>query len=257
MTDPALDRVAFAGDVLGLDLFDHQAEVLRASTANVVLPGGRRSGKSVSAQVAGLHSVTTRRGARWLVTGPNADKVRQCVEEMAELARGSKAARGMHLDAQAMRIDFPGSGGAIVGVPPTGGQLRGHGRDVFGVHIEEAGHCPASVWRDVRYALLDHRAEGAEAWMTGSPWGSADHFFPASWRLARDGDRDYWAPPAPWTALMNPRLPGDWIERERGRLNSIEAAAELDGEWAEDGLQFFPRWLLDRCTADVEVAGAA
>jgi hypothetical protein len=52
---------------------------------------------------------------------------------------------------------------------------------------------------------------------------------------------------------MNPRLPRDWIARERSRLNELEAAAELDGLWSEDGARFFPRALLESATADVEL----
>jgi hypothetical protein len=257
VTDPATDRVAFARDVLGLDLFEHEAEALGRTELVVALPGGRRSGKTTTACAAGLHAVTTRRGIEWLVTAANADKVRQTIGEYAELLRTSRVGADVAVDEQAMRLDVRGSGSAIVGVPPTGGQLRGFGRRTFGVHIDEAGHCPPGVWRDVRYVLADHAAEGAQAWLTGSPWGASDHFFPTSCRLARDGDPDYWSPAVAWRTAQNPRIPADWIERERARLNSIEAAAELDGEWVEDGLQFFPRALLESCVADVELPALA
>lgn len=249
--DPTIDRVAFAREVLGLaEVYDHQARALRATNPFVVLPGGRRSGKSVTAQVAGLHCVVTRRGADWLVTGPNEDKIRATVGEYAELLSASKIARSASVDEQAMRLDLLGSNSAIVGVLATGGQLRGHGRRTYGIHVEEAGHCPPGVLRDIRYVLADHVEEGAQCWMTGSPWGN-QHFFRESFQLGADGDPDYYADV--WKSTMNPRLPKDWLERERRRLNSVEAAAELDGEWQDSGAAFFTRAILEAATADVAV----
>ena len=252
MSDPTADRVAFAREVLGLDeVYSHQERALRATEPYVVLPGGRRSGKSVTAQIAALHTVTTRRDAQWLVTAPNSDKVAQAIGETADLLKASDIAHSTEIDEQVMRLDLPGSGSAVIGVPPTGGQLRGYGRKVYGVHVEEAGHCPPSVWRDVRYVLLDHHDEGAQGWLTGSPWGAAGHFFFDSFRLGRDGDPDYWADV--WKSTDNPKLPRDWLERERARLNSVEAAAELDGIWMESGHAFFSRETLDAAVADLVI----
>ncbi|MEK6271613.1 MAG: hypothetical protein AABM42_03075 [Actinomycetota bacterium] len=251
--DPTLDRVEFAEQILGLSPFDHQREALRRPEPVILLVGGRRPGKTLTACIAGLHAVTTRRDSDWLVTGPNADKPRWVIGEMLDLIRSSKIADQVAYDEEAMRLHFPGSGSAAIGVPPTGGQLRGPGRRLIGAHIEEAGHCPPGILRDLRYGLADRREEGAQLWISGSPWGPPDHFFHASWRLARDGDPDFWTPDPPWRSEMNPRLPRGWLERERARLNSIEAASELDGLWVEDGAQFFPRALLESCVCDLEM----
>lgn len=255
MSDPALDRVTFARDVLGLAPFPHQVEALRSPASVVVACGGRRSGKTEAAIAAALHCVTTRRDADWLVTGPNTDKVRQVVAEAADRLRRSRIGPDAAFDERAMRLDVRGSGSAIVGVPPTPGQLRGFGRRVLGLHVEEAGFCPEGLWRDARYILADRAAEGAVAWLTGSPWG--DGFFRAAWRLGVDGDPDYWASDPPWRTEQNARIPREWIERERARLNGLEAAAELDGEWVDSGEAFFPRSLLERNVADLELPAFA
>ena len=91
--------------------------------------------------------------------------------------------------------------------------------------ISRFSFAPPGVFRDGRYALLDNREAGAQGWLVGSPWG--DGFFWESHRAGLDGDPDFAS--FTWPTALNPRLQADWIERERARLNSLEAAAELDG----------------------------
>ena len=84
MIDAHGDRVAFARDVLGVEPFAHQEGPLRSTAAVVVVVGGRRSGKTLAAQVAALHTCFTRRGAQVLVTGPNEANVRERVRETTD-----------------------------------------------------------------------------------------------------------------------------------------------------------------------------
>jgi hypothetical protein len=243
------DRVRFAVDVLGIDLFDHQREALRSDAPVVTIVGGRRSGKTVAAGVAMAHTCMTRRGVQGLLLAPNEGSVRERMRELSAMLAGSALAKEAVLDEGTMTLTFR-NGSRIVGLVPTAANIRGRGAGVHAVWVDEAGHVPDSVWTDLRFTLLDHRDDGAQGFITGSPWG--DGFFKRAWRLGLDGDPDYGSF-GPWTAAMNPRNPRDFLERERSRLNELEARSELDGEWVEDGLQIFPRWLLGRGTADVEL----
>jgi hypothetical protein len=251
MSDAATDRVTFAHEHLSIEPFEHQAEALRSDCPYIYLVGGRRSGKTRAAQVAAIHACVTHRDVECIVTGPNGDRVRLAVEDTRDLIAGSPLGRDLTFDAQAMRLDFKGSGSSMVGVVPTGGQLRGRGARVMIVWVDEAGHTSPQLARDIRYLIADNRARGSQLWATGSPWGSRDHWFRQGWQRGRDGDPDFLS--AQWRSTDNPRVPAEWIERERARLNAIEAAAELDGEWQEDGLQFFPHALLEANVADVEL----
>jgi hypothetical protein len=76
-----------------------------------------------------------------------------------------------------------------------------------------------------------------------------DHFFNQSWRSGMDGDPDFLA--CTWRTDMNPKLPVGYLARERERLNSIEAAMELDGELPEAGTQFFPPGLIQPRVGDL------
>lgn len=248
-SDPTIDRVAFARRVLGVKPDAHQEAPLLSDAPFIVGAGGRRSGKTLAAQVASLHAAFVHRDGQVLVTSANFASAKRFVAETIELLRGSKLAHSAVVDDSQARIDFA-NGAAIIALPPTAGQLRGYGRNVRLVVIDEAGFCPPSLWRDARYVLLDNRAQ---AWLIGSPWG--DGFFRESWRRGTDGDPDFFA--FTWPTLLNPRVPKDWVERERARLNSIEAAAELDGTWVDAGTALFSRSLLDSATADFDLPALA
>lgn len=250
MLDAAADPVVFAAKVLGLEAFGHEAEALRERAAWVVIAGGRRSGKTTSAAVKALHVMHARAGCQVLVTGPTEAKVKEFVAEAADLLRAAK--RPAEVDAQTMRLRLPGSSSELVGVVGTAEGLRGFGRRVMLVVVEEAGFTDAAVWTALRYTILDNLANGAQVWAVGSPWGAPDHPFRTAHRRGEDGDEDYAA--FTWPTTLNPRVPRDWVERERERVNSIEATAELDGRWPDvDGEQFFPRALLQENVAPLEL----
>jgi hypothetical protein len=69
--------------------------------------------------------------------------------------------RGAVVDEAALTITLA-NGSRIVGLAPTSGNLRGRGKGVFCVWIDEAGFCAESLIRDARYLILDHLEEGAQ-----------------------------------------------------------------------------------------------
>ena len=255
MGDVAADPVLFSSRVLGRDPFEHTHGALRASTRHVILKGGRRSAKTCTAQTRALWRMFTNRGAKVLVTGPNGDNVKRFVAETSDLLHGSDLSKGSLTDIEGMRLGLA-NGSEMVGLPPTGGQLRGWGAGVLMVIIDEAGHTAPSVVRDVRYTLLDMAAEGSQLWMIGSPWAGTDHPFNVEHRRGEDGDPDYHV--ERWATSMNPLLPREELERMRARLDPIEAMSELDGLDVAGDLQFFTReHHLMPCVADFEVPAPA
>jgi hypothetical protein len=253
MSDRAAERSTALSQVvkiLALDLFDHAREALLSLAPFVCIVGGRRSAKSHTSMVAAILCAFTRRNVQVLVTGPNEASIRRYLQELNALLAPSELARSSTLDAEAMLLRFT-NGSEIIGVPPTAGRLRGYGSRVWMVVVDEAGYCPASVWEDVRYTLLDHQAEGAQAWLIGSPWGGDEHFFKQMWKLGMNGDAD--AQSFQWRTSMNPLLSPGWEARERTRINSLEAAQQLDGEWWSDQSQFYPSSLMMPNVASIEL----
>lgn len=247
--DARLDPVHFVRRVLKRDVFRYQEAPLRAVAPNVVVRGGRRSGKSQVGQYKALHRAVTTRDVIVLVVCPNVEKGRDWLAECRELLGGTPLA-GSVVDEHAQVVRFS-NGSEIRVVAATAGSLRGFGRRLLLVLLEEAGFLPGGVWRDIEYALLDNVAHGAQLWMSSTPWGGPEHPFRRADALARDGDEDYAG--FIFRAEDNPLLPADYIARKRARLSPPEAAEELDGEWSEAYGSFFPPSLLERVTADLDV----
>jgi hypothetical protein len=248
------DPVTFSRDVLGVDVWAHQEGPLRSTARNVTIAGGRRSGKSACAQVKAIYTASTRRRVQVLTVLPAIDAGRSWLRECSDILRASKL-RGSIVDEQAQSIRFT-TGSEIIVLPATAGQLRGRGRNLMLVILEEAGFLDAGVMRDISYALLDNYAEGAQMWQVGSPWGPPQHPFRVAFERGMEGgDQDYASFQVKTTD--NPKLPKDFIERERARLAPSEAAAELDGVWSEAIGSLFSRALLGLHTAAVEIPALA
>jgi hypothetical protein len=248
------DAVEFAQRVLCRDPFPHTRGALRSRRPIVAIVGGRRSAKSDTSQIKALHVAFTRRGAQVLIIGPNELSVRRYLAETAALLEGSDFGRGAVLDLEAMLIRLA-NGSELIGLPPTAGRARGYGGRVWLVVWDECGHGPAATMADLRYVLIDHVAEGAQLWLLGSPWGGDQHPFKVTWEQGVNGDPDVAS--YKWRTSENPLLPPGWLARERSRINAVEAAGELDGEWWADQSTFYPRALIDRATADIEMPDLA
>jgi hypothetical protein len=124
VADPVLDRVVFARDVLGLDLFPHQVEAVRSTAPMTAIFGGRRSGKTVAAEVVVLHHALTRRGVDVIVTAPNENSIKERMRELMALVRGAPRMEGAVTDEQSMTIALA-NGSRVIGLVPTPGNLRG------------------------------------------------------------------------------------------------------------------------------------
>ncbi len=249
MPDVALDPVGFASRVLHVELWPHQIGPVRATAPNVVLRGGRRGGKTLACQVKAIFEAASHRNSLVLVICPNIERARDWLRECADLMTGTRLADSV-VDEQAQRIIFK-NGSEVRAIPATAGQLRGFGRNLRLVVLEESGFLAPSTFRDIRYALLDNVEAGAQLYMSSSPWGAPEHPFRQADTLAQARDPDYVG--FVFRATDNPKLPADYIARERFRLAPAEAAAELDGEWSDAIGSLFPQSLLERVTADIVV----
>jgi hypothetical protein len=249
MTDVIEDPVLFARKVLGVWVFDYQEPALRSRKPWVVVTGGRRSGKTTVSQIKAAHTVMTRRGCQVVVVSANESSTRRWMADFAAMLAGTELGRGAVIDVDAMRITFT-NGSEVIGVPPTDRAIRGLGARVWEVVCDEASLCAPGVIQAIRFLLADHIHEGAQGVLTGPPMCARDHPFRELWDAGTSGDPD--VDSYKWPTTLNPKLDADWLRRERDRLNSITAMGELDGEWIEDGLQYYSHALLSRAVADIE-----
>src|ERR1017187_9033646 len=189
MTEPAISMADFSARILHRPLWKHQVAASTCDEFIIAIAGGRRSGKSLFAQVKAIYIAATTRDARVLVISPAVENTRNFVRDLGELIRDSDLS-GSVVDDQAQLITFS-NGSEIRCVAATSGQIRGRGRNLRLAIVDEAAFVPSSVWRDLYYTLFDLRKEGSQALWICSPWGSREHWFRSSYERGVAGEEGY------------------------------------------------------------------
>lgn len=249
MSDVREDFAAFCERVLGRPLWPHQLEAARAETFITVIAAARRTGKTELAEDLAIWTVFRERNVKVLVLSATEDAARRLVESMNEKLARSLTTRGAVVDDYKSRIKLT-NGSEIISLPASQRQVRGYGKGVRLVILDEAGFMPSELWTAAHYTTLDERPN-SRILMVGTPWGPAEHFFRRAFNAGNEGDPDHAA--HHWTYEANPKLDGAYLERQRDRVSPAEYAAEVRGEWSDATGSLFPRELLDRHVADVEL----
>lgn len=249
MTDPREDVGAFSAQVLGRPLWPHQLEVARSQAFITTLAKARRTGGSELAEDMAIWTAFRERDVKVLIMSATEDASRRLTENVGTKLDRSDLARGAVKDGWASRIRLT-NGSEIVSLPASQRQVRGYGKGVRLVILDEAGFMPSELWTAAHYTALDERPR-SRILMLGTPWGGAEHFFRRAFAAGEDGDPDHAS--YHWTYEVNPRLDRAYLERQRQRVSPAEYAAEVLGEWSEAQGALFPRELLDAATADLEL----
>ena len=249
MSDLRDDFPAFAR-ALGVDLWPHQVAAADADAFVTVIAAARRTGKTTLVELLAAWTCFRERDVRVVILSATQDASRRVTESIAGRLGSSRLTRGAVVDDHATRIRLA-NGSEIVSLPASQRQVRGYGRGVKLLVIDEAGFVTDELWRAAHYIALDERANGSRILLTGTPWGGAEAFFRQAFVAGRDGDPDHSA--HHWTYEVNPLLDRAYLERQRGRVSPAEYAAEVLGEWSDAAGALFPRDLLDAHTADVEL----
>jgi hypothetical protein len=251
MSDASISVAAFAEQVVLRPLWGHQVPAVESDSFIVAIAGGRRSGKTLAAQVKALYVAATNRDARVLVVSPAIENSRNFLRDLTDLIAGSKLS-GSLVDEQTQLVTLS-NGSEIRCVAATEGQVRGRGRNLRLVIVDEAAFVPSSIWRALFYTLFDERGSGSQAYLLCSPWGK--NFFRDAFERGMAGDEDYAA--FQWSMRENPTISAAFIERERERIAPSEAAAEIDGHWLDAQGNLFAPSLLESVTADIEIPALA
>jgi len=250
MPDPRESVEVFAAEVLRRPLWPHQVEAARSGAFVTTIAAARRTGKTTLIETLAAWTAFRERGVRVVVLSATHDAARRVTEGIGATLAESRIAAGSIVDDFATRIRLD-NGSEIVSLPASQRQVRGYGRDVKLVVVDEAGFVASEVWTAASYVALDERANGSRIILTGTPWGGAEHFFRSHFLRGLDGDPDVES--FHWTYRANPRLDHAYLERQRDRVSPAEYAAEVLGEWSDAVGSLFPRELLERQTADVEL----
>jgi hypothetical protein len=249
-TDLRADVSKFAGRVLRRALWPHQIEAAKSDAFITAIAAARRTGKTVLAETLATHTAFANRGCRVLVLSATQDASRRLTESIGQTLSRNRLTRGAVVDDFKSRISLT-NGSQIISLPASQRQVRGYGEGVLLVILDEAGFMPSELWQASHYVALDEKSHGARILMLGTPWGGHEHFFRHAFEAGQDGDPDHAS--FHWTYEVNERLDHAYLERQRDRVSPAEYAAEVLGEWSDAQGSLFPRELLDRNTASVEI----
>lgn len=240
----------FAAQVLRQPLWPHQLEAAASERFITNIAAARRTGKSTLAEVMAMWTAFSNRGCKVLVLSATEDAARRLTENIRAQLNANRMTRGAVVDDYATRLSLT-NGSEIISLPASQRQVRGFGKGVLLVILDEAGFMPSDLWTAAHYTALDERANGSRILMMGSPWGGRDHFFRRHFESGTDGDQDCEA--FQWTYKANPKLDHAYLERQRYIVSPTEYAAEVLGEWSDAAGSLFSRELLERQTADIEL----
>jgi Terminase large subunit, T4likevirus-type, N-terminal len=250
MTAPALSVAEFAEQILKQPLWPHQRELVESDAFITTVAAARRAGKTEAAEVMAMHCAFSYRACKVLVLSAGQDAARRVTESIGQRLNGNPLTRGAVVDDFATRIRLV-NGSEIISLPASQKQVRGFGKGVRLVILDEAGFMPSELWTAAHYTALDERRNGSRIMLMGSPWGPADHFFRRSFLAGRDGDPDHRS--FQWRFDVNPNLDAAYLERQRSHVSPAEYAAEVLGEWSDAIGSLFTRELLEQQTADIVI----
>ena len=197
----ALDPALLAERV-GLALDPWQADVLRSTEQQVILNISRQAGKSTVTSLLGLHTALYQGPALVLLLAP---ALRQA-QELYRKVRDAYFALGQPVptvEESALRMELA-NGSRIVALPGKEATIRGYSGAAL-LLVDEASRVPDDLYQAVRPMLA---VSGGRIVLLSTPWGKRGFFF------------EEWVSGIGWervriTAEQCPRIPDDWLVRER------------------------------------------
>lgn len=239
---------SFSRRVLGRELWPHQLAAAASPAFITTVAKARRTGGTALIEALAAHTAFSNPGSKAVLLSSGQEASRRIIEELGTDLSAAPLTRGAVMDEFSTRIRLA-NGAEIVSLPASQRAVRGLGRGVRLLVLDEAGFVADEMWRAARYVALDERANGGRILLVGTPWGEG--FFRQAYLAGLDGDPDHAS--LHWTYEVNPNLDRAYLERERERTSTPEYRAEVLGEWGDVVGSLFSRALLDAQTADLEV----
>ncbi len=225
--DPAL-----LAERVGLSLDPWQRVPLRTQEQQLILLCSRQSGKSTVSALLALHEALYRAPALVLLLAPALRQAQELYRKVkdAYLALGQPVPT---VEESALRMELA-NGSRIVALPGKESTIRGFSGAAL-LLVDEASRVPDDLYQAVRPMLA---VSGGRIVLLSTPWGKRGFFF------------EEWTNGIGWqrvriTADQCPRIPADWLERERLSLPPhvyrseymCEFGETLDSVFSHDDIQ--------------------
>ncbi len=234
-----MDAVEFARTRLKFEPDERQSEVLRSEAKQGILNCTRQWGKSTIAAAKAVHRAYTRPKSLVLVASPTDRQSGELVRKAADmLAMLGIRPRGDGDNGTSLLLP---NGSRIVGLPGVEGTVRGFSA-VSLLLIDEASRVEDAMYKALRPMLAVGQGD---LWLMSTPCGKRGFFYEC-WE---HGAAEEWFRVSV-TAPECGRIPGAFLEKERGEIGPQWFAQEYMGEFVDNGTAVFGRDLVERAIDD-------
>lgn len=242
---------AFAQQLVGQPLWEHQRELAECPARYRVVCAGRQVGKSRGVAIIALHRAFTQPGSFVLLVSAGETASLRLLEECAALALNSPMLAGSVMDDHKTQL-LLSNGSRIISVPASQRQIRGWSVDLL--IIDEAGFVDNEIWRAAEPSIIAR--PGSQVILLSSPWGNFEHFFRRLWKQGTDSpDADVWA--FHWPSSVSPYISQEDLDKIQAREPSHYFNREYLAEWTDEAGAYFTTAELDNAVADYELVNPA
>ncbi|HEY9247517.1 MAG TPA: terminase family protein [Rariglobus sp.] len=215
-----------------------QARLLDTGSKFVLLNCSRQWGKSTTTAARAVHEACTVAESLTLVVSPSARQSGEFLRKAEALTRK----RGMRLGGDGdneISLAFP-NGSRVVGLPGNEQTVRGFSA-VSLLLMDEAARVSEELYLAVRPMLA---VSGGAIWLLSTPNGKRGFFWEAWEHGGREWERVRVA------ATECPRIPGEFLERERRTMADRYFRQEYLCEFVQGDDAVFDRELIERAFSD-------
>ena len=216
----ALDPVAFAAEVLGLELDPWQRSVISSTGKRDLLNCSRQAGKSTTAAVLGLHEALYRPGSLTILVSPSQRQSGELFRKVTELRELLPTQPELSEDNK-LSLTVKG-GGRVLSLPGSEATIRGFSGATLIVE-DEASRVDDALYFSIRPMLA---VKGGRLILMSTPFGKRGHF----WREWDEGTT--------WQkikipASRVPRISKEFLEEEKASMGLWWYAQEYECEFKE------------------------
>ncbi len=217
----ALDPVAFAAELLELELDEWQQSVISSTGKRDLLNYSRQAGKSTTAAVLGLHEALYRPGSLTILVSPSQRQSSELFRKVIELREKLSSGGGDLTEDNKLSMTVKG-GGRVLSLPGSEATIRGFSGATLIVE-DEASRVPDELYMAIRPMLAVRRGRLI---LMSTPFGKRGHF----WRE--------WSEGVNWqrvevSATRVPRISSTFLEEERRAMGDWWFSQEYLCEFRE------------------------
>ena len=204
----ALDPVAFAGELLGLELDPWQRRVIASTGKRDLLNCSRQAGKSTTAAVLGLHEALYRPGSLTILVSPSQRQSSELFRKVTELRELLPSQPELSEDNK-LSMSVRG-GGRVLSLPGSEATIRGFSGATLIVE-DEASRVDDALYFSIRPMLA---VKGGRLILMSTPFGKRGHFW-SEWSQGSAWQRVE----VPATSV--PRISPAFLEEERNSMGAF------------------------------------